>query len=174
MSDRARLSKRKTWTESKGRDFVGSSDFPTGLVEAVRKSDPAGLILGTLLEYSPRRRKDQEHITYDQLTQEERDVLLPLMSRTLGNKRIINLSGGADKLVPYAMGKPFLDWLKASIAPGGFFEGGGLYFEDVIVDGAGHEVPAAMVEHMERFLFETLESEKSIEITKAGRRDSRI
>lgn len=173
MSDRARLSKRKSWVESKGQDFVGSADFPTGLVEAVRAYDPAGLLLGTLLEKSPRRRREQEHL-YDDLTQEERDMLLPLMAKTLGNKRIINLSGGSDKLVPYAQGKPFLDWLKSSIKPGGFFEGGNLVFEDVVVDGAGHEVPPEMVKQMERFLFETLEDERRIVATKPARRDSRI
>ena len=172
MSDRARLSKRKTWTETQGRDFVGSADFPTGLVEAVRRYDPAGLLLGSLHSSSP---SGQEHLHYD-LTQEERDALLPLMAKTLGNKRIINLSGGADKLVPYAMGKPFLDWLKASMAPGGFFAGSGLVLEDVVVEGAGHEVPPEMVERMERFLLETLEDEKvELQVGKVGaRRDSRI
>lgn len=172
MSDRARLSKRKTWTNTQGQDFVGSLDFPTGLVDAVRQYDPAGLIFGTLLETSPRRIRQQAH-TYDNLTQQEKDVLVPLMARTLGNKRVINLSGGADKLVPYAMGKPFLDWLKTSIGPGGFFEGG-LHFEDYIIDGAGHEVPSPMVDHMEKFLFQTLEGEKTMDAGKIARRDSRI
>jgi len=174
MSDRARLSKRKTWTETQGRDFVGSTDFPTGLAGAVRKYDPAGLILGTLAEARPHSKTQTHHHT--DLTQAERDILLPLMSRTLANKRILNLSGGADKLVPYAQGKPFLDWLKHVNGKGGFFEGSGLYFEDVIVDGAGHEVPPEMVSHMERFLLETMESGVSAESgTKIqSRRDSRI
>ena len=176
MSDRARLSKRKTWTETQGRDFIGSADFPTGLVEAVRRYDPAGLLLGTLHSSSP---SGQAHLHYD-LTQEQRDALLPLMVRTLGNKRIMNLSGGADKLVPYVMGKPFLDWLKASvaseksgIAPAGFFAGSGLVLEDVVVEGAGHEVPPEMVERMERFLLETLE-DVQVASKAGGRRDSRI
>jgi len=169
MSDRARLSKRKTWTETQGRDFVGSTDFPRGLVHAVRQYDPAGLIWGSLAG----RRRGQEHL-YDDLSSDERAALLPLMTRTLGNKRIINLSGGADKLVPYAMGKPFLDWLKKTTGKDGFFEGSGLHFEDVIIPGAGHEVPPAMVEHMERFLIETLECETVMNAGKLGRRDSRI
>jgi len=174
MSDRARLSKRKTWTQTQGRDFIGSTDFPTGLVEAIRKYDPTGLILGSLAEARPQSKTQTHHHT--DLTQAERDVLLPLMSRTLGNKRIINLSGGADKLVPYAQGKPFLDWLKHVNGKGGFFEGSGLHFEDVIIDGAGHEVPPEMVTHMERFVLEILEGEKSTEpgIKAQPRRDSRI
>jgi len=169
MSDRARLSKRKTWTETQGREFVGSTDFPRGLVTAVRQYDPAGLIWGSLAE----RRRGQEHL-YDDISADERAVLLPLMSRTLGNKRILNLSGGSDKLVPYAMGKPFLDWLKKANEKGGFFEGSGLHFEDIIIPGAGHEVPPAMVEHMERFIVETLEDESIMNVGKTGRRDSRI
>lgn len=173
MFDRARLSKRKTWTETQGRDFVGSTDFPTGLVKAVRQYDPAGLVLGTLLEHSPRRRQRQEHM-YDDLTQQEQGVLLPLMSKTLGNKRIMNISGGADKLVPYLMGKPFLDWLKKVCGSGGFFENGGLHFEDVIIPTAGHEVPPEMVAYMERFLIETIEDEGMTDTGKQGKRDSRI
>lgn len=174
MSDRARLSKRKTWTESQGRDFIGSTDFPAGLAEAVRKYDPAGLILGTLAEARPHSKTQTHHHT--DLTQSERDILLPLMSKTLANKRIINLSGGSDKLVPYAQAKPFLDWLKHVSGKGGFFEGSGLYFEDVIVEGAGHEVPPEMVTHMERFLLQTMEGEATMDVGKIGhgRRDSRI
>lgn len=174
MFDRARLSKRKTWTESQGRDFIGSSDFPNGLAQAVRKYDPAGLILGSLAEARPQSKTQTHHHT--DLTQAERDIMLPLMTKTLANKRIINLSGGADKLVPYAQGKPFLDWLKHVNGKGGFFEGSGLHFEDIIVDGAGHEVPPEMVTHMERFLLEILEGEGTMDVGKVGhvKRDCRI
>lgn len=173
MSDRARLSKRKSYTESHGRDFVGSADFPSALVQAVRMYDPAGLLLGTLLETSPRRRREQEHM-YDDLTHSEKEVLMPLLARTLGSRRILNLSGGADKLVPYSMGKPFLDWLKKGIAEGGFFEGGGLVLEDVVVDGAGHEVPPEMVKHMQRFLVETVNEFVGEQGGAKHRRNSRI
>jgi len=132
MSDRARLSKRKTWLGGQGRNFLGSVDFPWTLVEAVRKHDPVGLIWGNL-----ERRRGQEHL-HDDLTAEEKEKLTPLMVKCFGNKRILNLSGGSDKLVNYAHCKPFLDWLKKAIAKGGWFEGGGLYLEDVVFDGVGH------------------------------------
>lgn len=167
MSDRARLSKRKSWLDTKGRDFVGSSDFPTGLAQAVRKYDPAGLILGTLLDTSPARIRAGQEPLYDDLTSEEKGRLKSLLGRTLGNKKIINLSGGSDKLVPYATGKPFLDWLKRETSETGNFAGLGLHFEDVIIDGAGHEVPPEMVSHMERFLLRLMQDE-ALDASKLG------
>jgi pimeloyl-ACP methyl ester carboxylesterase len=158
MTDRARLSKRKTWTSSSppGRDFLGSADFPPSLIEAVKKSDPAGLIWSLPgLQW----RKDQEHL-HTSLTEEERQALLPVMTRCFGNKRILNLSGGADKLVPYAHSKPFIDWLKTVSGKGGWFEGSGLVLEDMVFDGVGHEVPSRMVDEMVRFVKQSLEDER--------------
>ncbi|KIW89047.1 uncharacterized protein Z519_10532 [Cladophialophora bantiana CBS 173.52] len=157
MTDRARLSKRKTYTSSSppGRDFLGSADFPPSLVEAVKKSDPAGSIWSMPgLHW----RKDQERLHTD-LTDEEKAVLLPVMTRCFGNKRLLNLSGGADKLVPYAHSKPFIDWLKAVSGKGGWFEGSGFMLEDIVFEGVGHDVPSSMVPNMVRFVRETLEDE---------------
>lgn len=170
MSDRARLSKRRAWLNTQGRDFVGSEDFPSGLVEAVRRYDPVGLLWGAGL---PTRRAGQEHL-HDRLADDEKATLLPLMTRTLANKRILNLSGGADKLVPYAAGKPFLDWLKKATDHAGFFGGADCTLEDIVVDGAGHEVPPAMVEHMERWLLETLTCEKVEGTGHVASRNSRM
>ena len=159
LSDRARLSKRKTWTESSspGRDFLGSSDFPPALIEVIKRNDPAGLIWSLPgLNW----RKDQEHL-HITLTDDERQALLPTITRCFGNKRILNLSGGADKLVPYAHSKPFIDWLKTVNAQGGWFEGSGLVLEDIVFDGVGHEVPSSMVTEMVRFVKESLEDERS-------------
>ena len=46
MYDRARLSKLKSFTASSppGASFFGSDDFPPALVDAVRATDPAGLL----------------------------------------------------------------------------------------------------------------------------------
>ncbi|OQU95128.1 hypothetical protein CLAIMM_01377 [Cladophialophora immunda] len=137
MTDRARLSKRKTYTSSSppGRDFL-----------APRTSRP---------RWWTRSRKK----LHADLTEEERAVLLPVMTRCFGNKRLLNLSGGADKLVPYAHSKPFIDWLKAISGKGGWFEGSGFVLEDVVFEGIGHDVPSSMVPHMVRFVTETLEDE---------------
>ncbi|KIY02606.1 uncharacterized protein Z520_01071 [Fonsecaea multimorphosa CBS 102226] len=158
MTDRARLSKRKTYTSSSppGREFLGSADFPHSLVEAVKKSDPAGYIWSLPgLNW----REDQEKLHTD-LTDDERAILLPVMTRCFGNKRLLNLSGGADKLVPYAHSKPFIDWLKAITKKGAWFEGSGFVLEDIVFEGVGHDVPSSMVPHMVRFVMETLEDEK--------------
>ncbi|KAH0835343.1 hypothetical protein AYO21_01562 [Fonsecaea monophora] len=157
MTDRARLSRRKSYTSTDppGRDFLGSTDFPPSLVEAVKKSDPAGL-LWSLPGLNWRR--DQEKL-HTEVTEEERAILLPVMTRCFGNKRLLNLSGGADKLVPYAHSKPFIDWLKAVSGKGGWFEGSGFVIEDIVFEGVGHDVPPSMVPHMVRFVTETLEDE---------------
>ncbi|KAJ9604118.1 hypothetical protein H2200_011641 [Cladophialophora chaetospira] len=159
MSDRARLSKRKTWTQSSppGQDFLGSSDFPPALIEAIKRNDPVGIIWSLP---GLKWRKDQEHL-HTQLSEEERQILLPAMTSSFGNKRILNLSGGADKLVPYAHSKPFVDWLKTVSKKGEWFEGGGLVLEDIVFDGVGHEVPSTMVTEMVRFVKESLEDERA-------------
>lgn len=141
MSDRARLSKLKTWTESSppGSEFLGSTDFPAGLVEAVEKWDPVGLFS---------RGSDGLHDPSD----EEQKRLVPLMRQYLQGKRILNLAGGADKLVPYNCGKPFLTWLKKAIGNEGWFKDGGILVKDKIFDGVGHEMSEGMVQEVLRFL----------------------
>ena len=140
-----------------------------GLVEAVKRCDPAGVVWGKL----DGRRKGQEHF-YDGLSDDEKSVLLPLMTRTLGNKRLLNLSGGKDKLVPYKMGEPFLEWLKRSTSKGGFFEGGGLVLKDVVLPECGHECPPEMVQTMIPFINETVGEESEMMIGKRGSKESRI
>ena len=135
MSDRARLSKRKSWMEGQGRGFLGSRDFGTGLVDACGRVDPAGAVWGVL----GRKREGQGEV-FEGIGEEERGKLMPAMTRWFGNKRILCLSGGADKLVPYKMGEPFLRWLKEANGKGGWFQGSGLVLEDVVFDGVGHEV----------------------------------
>ena len=158
MSDRARLSKRKTWLDGQGKSFFGSKDFPDGLVKAVSRFDPAGVVFGRLDELT----KKGEDGRYEDLGEEEKRAMERLLREKFANKRILNLSGGSDKLVPYAMGKGFLDWLKKKTGRNGPFDVG-LMIEDVVIEGAGHEVPPEMVPYMERFLFETMESDFGME-----------
>ena len=151
-----------------GRSFVGSSDFPQGLVQAVTKHDPAGLFWSQLKAARP----GQEHL--HEVSHDDKVGLAPLMARTLGNKRILNLSGGADKLVPYRCGEPFLSWLKKAVGKGGWYEQGGVVFEDIVFDGVGHEVPHAMVKELVRFVCESLEGETEMTVGRKGRRESRM
>ncbi|MCJ1341536.1 hypothetical protein MMC09_006832 [Bachmanniomyces sp. S44760] len=153
MSDRARLSKLQTWTRDgpPGSRFVGSKDFPKGLVEVVERYDPAGLLLGDVHSRNEDtyRQRPSEHVL---------NRLLPLMRNTLQNKRILNLSGGADKLVPYKCGEQFIAWLKRAIGPGGWFADGGVVLEDVIFEGVGHAMSPDMAKEAIRFIRETLEA----------------
>ena len=153
MSDRARLSKLQTYVSSEpaGSGFLGSKDFPKGLVEAVEQYDPAGLLLGQLDVVTA---EDHLHEPSDR----EKERLILIMKEKLAGKRILNMAGGADKLVPYAAGEPFLTWLKKAIAKDGWFSGSNVVLEDKIFDGVGHEVPQAMVKEAVRFVCETLEA----------------
>ena len=124
-------------------------DFPTGLLEAVRKYDPAGFLFGASLS--------NNQGTFDQEpSEEERRRLLPLMKSSLQGKRILNLAGGADKLVPYKCGELFLTWLKKSAARGGWFGEGNITVEDIVFEGVGHALSPGMAEELNRFVVETL------------------
>lgn len=167
MSDRARLSKLATWTSTDppGSSFLGSIDFPAGLVEAVEKYDPAGLLLGEIASRDDNFYKRNP-------TASEQKRLLPLMKRSLQGKRILNLAGGADKLVPYKRGEPFLRWLKNATASTGWFNEGGVVFEDIVFDGIGHDMSPGMVKEAHRFVIEALEQTPTS--TDAAGRESKI
>ncbi len=147
MSDRARLSKRKTWieTEPPGSKFLGSPDFPPGLVDAVQAWDPVGLVS---TELGSTTGSDDLQIP----SQEEQERLAPVMRRCLQGKRILNLAGGADRLVPYKCAEPFLKWLKMSIGEDGWFRDGEVVLEDIVFDGVGHEMSEGMMKEVLRFL----------------------
>ena len=164
MSDRARLSKLVTWTDSNppGSSFLGSINFPQGLMEAVEKYDPAGLFLGEIVS------RDDD--VYDrEPTVSEQKRLLPLMKRSLQGKRILNLAGGADRLVPYKCGEPFLRWLKKATVSNGWFSGGGVVFEDIIFDGVGHEMSPEMIKEAHRFVIDALEQSPTETVGKASK-----
>ncbi|KAL8970397.1 MAG: hypothetical protein Q9197_003830 [Variospora fuerteventurae] len=139
MSDRARLSKLESWVDSPtpGTHFLGSKDFPAGLVTAVELHDPAAMLLGKL--DGPIRQIDEASPS-----PVERTRLLSLMKRLFQGKRILNLSGGTDKLVPYRCGEGFIKWLRAAAAPGGWFEGG-IHVKDILFDNVGHQMSPEMV-----------------------------
>ena len=164
MSDRARLSKLATWTESTdpGSSFLGSTDFPKGLVEAVERYDPAGLLLGEIAS-----RNDD---VYDRdPTVSEQKWLLPLMKSSLQGKRILNMAGGADKLVPYKCGEPFLRWLKTATASNGWFSEGGVILEDIVFDGVSHEMSPEMVKEAHRFVIEALDQTPTETVGRASK-----
>ena len=148
MSDRARLSKLESYTHSDplGSKFAGSKDFPPDLVDAVWQYDPAGLFLHRFSLNGSTAVNPQEG------TQAVLEV-----QRLLGGKRILNMSGGADKLVPYKCSERFLSWFKQAIQ-GSYQRSDSVgTFEDRIYDGVGHEFTPVMVEEAVAFISDSVE-----------------
>lgn len=168
MADRARKSKLASYLASSlfGRDFFGSADFPSALVEQVERWDPAGVLLGELDAMDGREWSREPG-------DDEKKRLLPLMREKLGGKRILCLSGGKDKLVPYECGKPFMTWLKQALRKdGGWFNDGGTVLEDITDPEAGHEYSTAMRAEAVRFICDVISGGQ--ETTAVGGKDSKI
>ena len=136
MADRARLSKRDSYTRSSppGAAFLGSEDFPPALMHAVAKYDPAGLLLPGVF------RPVGEDAQPSKLALEQ---MKATASARLGGKKILNLSGREDKLVPYAAGEAFLRTFKEVVVSDPVLD---VEFEDVLFDGVGHAYSPAMAE----------------------------
>lgn len=140
MADRARLSKLKSYTSSNGSSFLGSPDFPLALIASLSKSDPKALLFGT--SDVPSRPSEPEQI-----------LLRKILNTKIKNKKILVCSGGTDKLVPYHCSKPFLQFLKNAIEPGeGWYRDGGVYLEDNVYEGVGHQYSDGMVKDTVRFI----------------------
>ena len=151
MTDRAQLSKLETWTQSSppGSTFIGSSDFPRGLVAAIESYDPAGVLLGHVANRT-------DDVYERQPNEEDKRRLLPLIGKLHG-KRILNLSGATDKLVPYAQSKPFLEWFKNSLKPAGWLAEEEIVLKDLVFEGVGHDMSPAMLNEAVHFIAESLE-----------------
>lgn len=151
MSDRARLSKLSSWIDgpTPGTQFLGSRDFPPGLVKAVELHDPAAMLLGKLKGGSFRQVEQKVPSPVEQAK------LLPLMKRCIQGKRILNLSGSADKLVPYRCGEAFIEWLRVAAAPGSWFAGS-VHIENIVFDNVGHQMTPGMVVEAIHFIERTL------------------
>ena len=144
MSERAYLSNLQT----AGSSFLGSKDFPEQLLEAVRTYDPAGQLIG--VDSTRQERFLREPIS------DERATITPIMYKSFQGKTILNLAGGADKLVPYSSSEPFLRWLKRAIASSGCFSDGELKLKDVIFDDVDHAFSPEMATMVDQFVVETL------------------
>lgn len=136
MTDRARLSKRKTYTESSppGSAFLGSADFPPALRDSIAQADPAGLLLPGM--FNPVGADVQPDAA-------KMDRFKTLLRERLQGKQILNLSGKVDKLVPYAAGEPFLKVFKKTLDEEPSLNIG---FEDILFDGVGHAFPKPMAD----------------------------
>lgn len=136
MCQRAEKSRLKTW----GPSFIGSPDFPPALVNAIAVSDPAGLLL-------PGELKALRVVAAGESLDPSPSVkahTAKVLDGILKNKNILNLSGGADKLVPYSVSETFLRFLKGAVHPGGWWKDNGLVLDDRVFEGVGHESTPAM------------------------------
>lgn len=152
MTDRAIRSKLASCTNSDppGRDFLGSDDFPQALIEAVEQFDPAGILLGELDTVT-----GDDHLHPPSETEKAR--LRPIMREKLAGKKLIALSGGRDRLVPYEQSEPFLTWLKKALDKNdGWFNDCGTELEDILDPDARHEFSAPMRKEAERWLCDLL------------------
>lgn len=154
MTDRARLSKIADWDPQNPYNFLSSKSFTRTLYAAVAKYDPAGLIMGEL-----------DGVTIDdhlyQPSDYEKGKISGVLDRTLRGKRILLLSGGADKLVPYKCGEPFLIFLKRAF--GTYYKHGGIVLEDLVFDGVGHEISPDMVKELHHFVEESLMKDSQLD-----------
>lgn len=149
MTDRAYRSKLPSAVDNNGqpdfRKFLGSPDFPPPLLEALEQRDPAGIFLGELDTVTG---DDHLHIP----SESEQRRLRPLMTRLAG-KKIICLSGGKDRLVPYKQGQPFIQWLQRAVdRESGWFNTDGIEIEDIVDEHARHEFSGSMRKDAERWL----------------------
>lgn len=142
MTDRARLSKRPSYTSPpNGASFLGSKDFPKALVSSVKKSDPRGMLFGTSeIDVHP--------------SAQEQDRLRQILDQKIKGKKVLVCSGGDDKLVPYHCSEPFMDFLK--MASNSWYKDGGLYVEDNVYPGVGHAYSEGMAKDASRFVCDVL------------------
>lgn len=150
MTDRAIRSKLPSALNNNGepdvRKFLGSESFPPTLIEAVEKYDPAGILLGEL-----------DVVTGDDYLHEpsepEKKRLTAIMNERLARKKIICLSGGQDRLVPYKQGEPLITWLGKAVDPkDGWYKGHGVEVVDIVDPKARHEFSAVMKKEAEDWL----------------------
>ncbi|OTA70028.1 hypothetical protein K449DRAFT_404427 [Hypoxylon sp. EC38] len=142
LKDRARLSKLQTYVQSEGTSFLGSKDFPEALVNACNKYDPRSILFGN---------GEQDRLS-NFASDSER--LRPLLSSRISGKRFQVLSGGADKLVPYKASEPFMQFLKT--AAQNWQIDGGIYVEDNVYPGVGHQFNAEMRNDAVRFILNSV------------------
>ena len=65
------------------------------------------------------------------------------MSRHLKGKAILNLSGGEDKVVPYAAGEPFVRLLQRVAVQHPDLH---ITFQDTVFGGVGHQFPIPVLQ----------------------------
>ncbi|KAJ0374451.1 hypothetical protein COL26b_007366 [Colletotrichum chrysophilum] len=129
--------------EDAGASFLGSRDFPPDLVAACLRHDPKGILFGT-----------GPVPTSAVAEAAEQQRLRGLLDARVRGKKFLVCSGGDDKLVPYSMAKPFVDFFQEATRT--WYADGGVVFENIVYEGVGHAFSEGMIEHSCRFLLDVV------------------
>lgn len=144
MKDRARLSKLPTYDRStSGSGFLGSRDFPPGLVAQCARFDPKGILFGA-----------GEVIEVPGEAEQAR--LRPILDAHVKGKKLLMCTGGDDKLVPWRCSEPFTKFFVG--AAEGWYKDSGLVADNRVYAGVGHECSSGMVVDAVRFVCEVVQS----------------
>ncbi|KAI3392668.1 hypothetical protein diail_5308 [Diaporthe ilicicola] len=144
MQDRARLSKLSTYDKStKGAGFLGSSDFPPGLVAQCARFDPKGILFGT-----------GDVVESPSETQQAR--FRPILDAHVKGKKLLMCTGGDDKLVPWRCSEPFTKFFTS--AAEGWYKDSGLVADNRVYPGRGHECSPEMVVDAVQFVCDVVQS----------------
>lgn len=156
MSQRAKKSRLGSWTRTDppGKEFLGSDDFPGSLIESVNLYDPTALLMNKLV-----RGSDSDTLWAFDTPNDKMQT--QLMGIHLHGKKILNIAGGSDKLVPYSCSELFFQWLEHAVAPGGWAADMEFKFENKIYEGAGHEMNSEMVKDAVAFVVKNMIEESS-------------
>ncbi|KAL1886005.1 hypothetical protein Cpir12675_006939 [Ceratocystis pirilliformis] len=145
MKDRAQRTKLPTYDPSNdGVTFLGSKHFPPDLVAECRKYDPRGVLFGTT------------EIPDDigSISDDEKKRITQTLVDKMGGKKVFVTFGGQDKLVPYSMSKPFLDFLSKATASWGGCEA--VTLKQKVYEEAGHVFTEPMVLDSLEFLCDVM------------------
>ncbi|KAK1995739.1 hypothetical protein LX36DRAFT_712914 [Colletotrichum falcatum] len=146
LSDRAKKSKLATFSvEDNGASFFGSRDFPPGLVASCLRHDPKGMLFGTGAVPAA-----AEGIPEDEM----RHLRGALDRLRVGGKKFLICSGAEDKLVPYKISEPFIEFFAE--AAGTWYADEGIALENNVYEGVGHAFSERMVEDSLRFLVDAV------------------
>ncbi|KAF2399552.1 hypothetical protein EJ06DRAFT_511705 [Trichodelitschia bisporula] len=162
MCQRAMKSRLSDWTQpasAPGSAFIPSPSFPASLAAALRIADPASLLLPP--ELQALSAPTQAHhipppdalVPFPAFEASQREAL----EHTIKGKAALVLSGGADKLVPPATGRVFIEYLKQAVDPKtGWWREGGFVLDERVYEGVGHEVTPRMAEEAVKWVGEYL------------------
>lgn len=144
LKSRACLSKLSTYDEStNGADFLGSRDFPPGLVAQCARVDPKGILFGA-----------GEIVESPSEAQQAR--LRPILDAHVRGKKLLTCTGQLDKLVPWFCSEPFSKFF--ANAAQGWYKDSGLVVDNRLYKYVPHKCSQEMVVDAVRFVCDVVQS----------------